>query len=68
MKRQTGKIESTPKRWLSKNEAMAYLGCSEDFLRTLRDTEQVSFSQFGNKMIWYDMQSIDQFVLKNKVI
>lgn len=68
MKRQTGKIEPMPKRWLSRNEAMVYLGCSEDFLKTLRDSGQVSFSQFGNKMIWYDVQSIDRFILKNKVI
>lgn len=68
MKRHVGKVEPVPKRWLSKDEAMAYLDCSEDFLRTLRDNAQVSFSQFGNKKIWYDLQSLDRFILKHKVI
>lgn len=67
MKRQI-KVEPVPKRWLSKDEAMFYLGCSEDFLKTLRDNALVSFSQFGSKMIWYDLQSIDRFIAKNKVI
>lgn len=68
MKRRTGKVEAVPKRWLSRVEAMAYLGCSEDFLKTLRDTAQVSFAQFGSKMIWYDLQSMDRFIAKHKVI
>lgn len=67
MKRQI-KVESVPKRWLSKDEAMSYLGCSEDFLKTLRDNALVSFSQFGTKMIWYDLQSIDRFIAKNKIV
>lgn len=68
MRRQVGKVEPVSKRWLSKVEAMAYLGCSEDFLKTLRDRALVSFSQFGSKMIWYDLQSLEKFVMKHKVI
>lgn len=68
MKKNAGKVEPVAKKWLSKDEAMAYLGCSEDFLKNLRDKALVSFSQFGNKMIWYDLQSIDKFITKNKVI
>lgn len=68
MIRKLGKIEPVQKKWLSKDEAMAYLGCSEDFLKTLRDRALVSFSQFGNKMIWYDLQSLERFVCKHKVI
>lgn len=62
-----GKVESVTKRWLSKNEAKSYLGCSDDFLRTLRDNALVSFHQFG-KMIWYDLSSIDRFIQNNKVV
>ncbi len=68
MRRQLGKIEPVPKKWLSKAEAMAYLDCSEDFLKTLRDNALVSYSQFGSKMIWYDLQSIERFVQRHKVI
>ena len=62
------KVESVPKRWLSKQEAMAYLGVGEAFLDKLRNEALVSFSQFGSKMIWYDLASLDRFILKNKVI
>ena len=56
--RVTGKVEPIVKKWLSKDEAKSYIGCSDDFLRTLREKALVSFSQFG-KMIWYDLSSID---------
>ena len=48
-------------------EAMAYLGVGEDFIDRLRNEALVSFSQFGRK-IWYDLASLDRFILKNKVV
>ena len=60
--RVTGKVEPIVKKWLSKDE-----GCSDDFLRTLREKALISFSQFG-KMIWYDLSSIDRFIQSNKVV
>ncbi|MBT9871963.1 DNA-binding protein [Bacteroides salyersiae] len=63
----TVKVEPAPKRWLSKQEAMAYLGVGEDFIDRLRNEALVSFSQFGRK-IWYDLASLDRFILKNKVV
>lgn len=66
--RTTVKVEPAPKRWLNKQEAMAYLGVGEDFLDRLRNEALVSFSQFGSRMIWYDIASLDRFVLKNKVV
>lgn len=63
-----GKVEEVKKTWLSKDEAMAYLGCSADFLQTLRDNALVSFARFGNKMYWYELASIDRFLQKNKVV
>ncbi len=65
--RKIGKIQEVEKIWLSKDEAKAYLGCSDDFLERLRNEAQVSFSQFG-KMIWYDLQSINRFLAKNRVV
>ena len=59
--RVTGKVEPIVKKWLSKDEAKSYIGCSDDFLRTLREKALISFSQFG-KMIWYDLSSIDRFI------
>lgn len=65
--RTTVKVEPAPKRWLSKQEAMAYLGVGEDYLKKLRDNASVSFSQDG-RMIWYDLASINRYILKNKVV
>lgn len=65
--RTVGKVEPVQKRWLSKEEAMNYLGVGEDFLRTLREAAELSYSKFGNK-IWYDLVSIDRFILRNKVV
>ena len=50
-----------------KSVAKSYIGCSDDFLRTLREKALISFSQFG-KMIWYDLSSIDRFIQSNKVV
>lgn len=61
-----GRVEPVPKRWLNKQEAMAYLGVSEDYLTKLREDAEVSFSQVG-KMIWYELASLDRFVLRNRV-
>lgn len=65
--RKIGKVQEVQKIWLSKDEAKAYLGCSDDFLARLRNEALVSFSQFG-KMIWYDINSINRFLARNKVI
>lgn len=67
MKRTVGKVEPIQKMWLSKNEAMAYLDCSADYLQDLRNSAQISFSQVG-KMIWYDLKSINRFLEKNRVV
>ena len=67
MKRTTGKIQSVEKTWLSREEAMAYLGCSDDFLKTLRDKAEVSYARFG-RMVWYDLKSLEQFVSDHRVV
>ena len=59
-----GKVESVQKLWLNKDEAMAYLGCSVDYLR---NNAQVSFAKDG-KMIWYNLESINRFLNRMKVI
>ncbi len=54
MKKAVGKVEPVKKLWLSKEEAMAYLGVSEDFLRDLRNNAKVSFAQDGRKILRRD--------------
>lgn len=66
-KKISGKIKEIEKVWLSKEEAKLYLGCSDDFLKKLRDASKISFSQFG-KMIWYNLRSIEKFLSENKVV
>ena len=63
----TGKVEPVAKKWLSKTEAMAYLGVSEDYLMTLRNAAEISFSQ-RERMRWYDLASIERFLTRNKVV
>lgn len=63
----TGKVEEIKKIWLSKDEAKAFLGCSDDFLLTLRAKAEIKFSKYGNK-IWYDLKSLDRFIERNRVI
>lgn len=46
--RVTGKVEPIVKKWLSKDEAKSYIGCSDDFLRTLREKALVSFGTLHN--------------------
>jgi len=65
--RKTVKVEAIEKRWLNKQEALAYLGCGERYLAKLRDEAKVSFSRDG-KMIWYDLRSLDLFISRNKVV
>ena len=67
-KKNIGKVESISKKWLNGKEAAAYLGCSLDFLEILRNKAEISFSRYGNKMIWYEVTSIDKFLNRNKVI
>jgi hypothetical protein len=62
-----GKIEPITKTWLSAREARAYLDCSDDFLQTLRDEARVSFSRVGGKY-FYNLESIDRLLIKNKII
>lgn len=64
--RKTGKVEPIRKTWLSKAEAMAYLGCSDDFLLNLRNQAEIIFSRWNNT-IWYDLNSIERFLNRNKV-
>ena len=66
MKRSEGKVERVQKIVLSREEAMAYLGCTERYLRILREKAQVSFYKCG-RMIWYDLKSIERFLNRNKV-
>lgn len=62
------KVEPATKRWLNKQEAMSYLGVGEDFLEKLRNESLISYSQFGSRMIWYDLSSLDRFIQKHRVV
>ena len=63
-----GKVEPVQKVWLNKKEAMAYLGCKEDFLRKLRENAEIKFSQYGGKTVWYELQSINRFIERHRVL
>lgn len=64
-KRLSLEVQPVQKAWLSKHEAMKYLGVSDKYLKKLRDEAQIDFSAYGN-MIWYSLKSIDRFLARNK--
>ncbi len=66
--KKVGKVEPVQKTWLSAKEAMDFLGCGIDFLRDIRNSAEVSFAQYGNKMIWYELRSLERFIEKNRVV
>lgn len=66
-RKKAGEISVQP-IWLSTSKAKEYLGCSDRFLKGLRDKGLISFSRFGNKMFWYKYESLNKFLEKNKVI
>ena len=58
-------IQPVQKRWLSKEEAKKYLGCSDELLQKLRNEAQVTFARYGTKMYWYELSSIDRFLQRH---
>lgn len=64
--RTTVKVEPAPKRWLNKQEAMAYLGVGEDYLTKLRSEVKIRFYMDGKK-IWYEQKELDRYVESCKV-
>lgn len=67
MARTVGKVKEVKKVWLGSEDAKAYLGCTDRFLRTLREKAEVSYSKYG-KTIWYSLESINRFLSRNRVI
>ena len=67
MKRKLGKIEPVQKIWLSAAEAKAYLDCSDEFIKKLRDKALVKFSWFEHKY-YYELASINRLIERNRVI
>lgn len=65
-RKKAGEISIQPV-WLSREKAKEYLGCSDRFLKNLRDNGLISFARFGNKMHWYKFDSLNQFIEKHKV-
>lgn len=65
--KKNARIEPIQKTWLNKGEACAYLGCSDDYLLKLRSNAEVSFAKDG-KMIWYELESINRFLQRRKVV
>lgn len=65
--KRVGKVESVYKLWLSAKETKAYLDCSDEFLKKLRDKAVIVFSLAEGKY-YYNLDSINKFLNQNKVI
>jgi len=50
--RVTGKVEPIVKKWLSKDEAKSYIGCSDDFFENVtRKSTNFLFSIWKNDLV-----------------
>lgn len=43
----SGKVQPVNKIWLSREDTRAFLGCSDDYLRKVKESGQVSFCRDG---------------------
>lgn len=61
-----GKIKDVDKVWLSNAEAQRYLGMSADFLKSLRESGQLSFYKV-RRAVFYKKSDIDRLMERNKI-
>ena len=66
MRKSLSTVSPAPKRWLSTKELMKYLDCSQDLIENIRQSPIVIVCKVGAKYL-YDINSIDKFVLSNKL-
>jgi len=62
-----GTVVEMPKIYYASSELKRYLHCSDEYLKKLRDTAKVTFYRDG-KMIWYNINSVNNYIEKHKVI
>ena len=60
-------VRDVPKVWLSNPEAMQYLGVGSDKLKDMREKAEIHYYKRG-KTIWYDIEDLDSYVRKGKVV
>lgn len=63
-----GKVESVPKKYLNMQEAVNYLGVSEDTIRELRKKNLIKAYEIKNRFYLYDLESIDRFVQSRDIL
>ena len=61
------KVAELPKRWVSAQEAAKYLGIGLSTLRQLRDTGELHVYRYSQKITWYDVDSLDRFVMSRRI-
>jgi hypothetical protein len=70
MKKNTGKLVTVQKTWLSTKEALQFFGMtSYEFLERLRNEALVTFSEIpGSKGYYYELRSLERLLEKNIVV
>ncbi|MDL2226235.1 helix-turn-helix domain-containing protein [Deltaproteobacteria bacterium OttesenSCG-928-M10] len=65
----TANITGLKRRWLSINEAAAYIGCCRSLLDKDRSSRVhgIPFSKFG-RVVRYDLEDLDAFLQSRKVV
>lgn len=61
--RKIGKVEQVSKIWLSRKEAAAYLGISEEFMRSKIDLDpKIKIYRLSERTTLYNVENLDTYV------
>lgn len=61
--RKTGRVEPVPKIWLSRKEAAAYLGVTEELLRSKIDLDpKIKIYRLSERTTLYSVENLDAYV------
>lgn len=64
----TCKVEDVPKKYMSLQETVKYLGVSEDTVRKLRNNCLIKAFKIDERIYLYDLASIDKFVESRDIL
>ncbi len=66
--RNIGKVEPTPKIWLSKKEVAAYLGVTERFVdENINKRPDIYIYRISHKCFLYSKENIDNVIRKSRI-
>ena len=62
-----GRMEPLEKKWVTNEEAQAYLGVSKGFMQNLREKGKLPYYKVGS-VVFYRVEDIDRLIEDGKVV